>query len=161
MINILAWNVRGAGAWSFPHLIKDLKSNYRFQVLVILEPRVSGQRADKIIEKLDYGSSYRIEANGFSGGIWLLWDQSYVKIDIISATNQLLHSKLTMLDKGDSSLFTCVYGSFTPSIRQSLWSQLEAIHSSTNNSNWMCIGDFNSYKVVEDKQGVQVLHLIQ
>lgn len=89
MINILSWNSRGARARSFPRLIQEIKTNYKVQVLIILEPRVSGQRADNIIAKMGYGNSYRIEAEGFSSGIWLLWEENHVNIDIISTSNQL------------------------------------------------------------------------
>lgn len=72
MINIISWNCRGAGACSFPRLIQEIKVNYNIQVLIITEPRVSGSRANSIIAKLGYDKNYRMEATGFSGGIWLL-----------------------------------------------------------------------------------------
>ncbi|MBA0842410.1 hypothetical protein Goarm_002235, partial [Gossypium armourianum] len=38
--------------------------------------QISGYRADEVISKLGLLSSCRIEANGFSGGIWILWSDN-------------------------------------------------------------------------------------
>lgn len=88
MINIMSWNCSGAGARSFPRLIQEMKANYRIKVLIIIKPRVSGSRADNIIARMGYDKSHRVEAMGFSGGIWILWEDNLVEIDIISTTSQ-------------------------------------------------------------------------
>lgn len=49
--------------------MRELKYNYNIHILVIVEPRVSGQRADVIIDKLGFKNSFRVKAVGFSGGI--------------------------------------------------------------------------------------------
>lgn len=142
MSNILSWNCRGAGARSFPCLIQDLKRSHNVQMLIIIEPRISGVKADKIITKLGYDYNYRVEAEGFSGGIWLLWDKSNVNIHIINNSSQLLHTKVSFQNERDEFFLTCVYGSPTPSVRQGLWSQLEDINKTLGNSDCVCIGDF-------------------
>lgn len=65
MPNILSWNYRGTGARHFPCLIQDLKMKHDIQVLIITEPQISGRRADNIIKKMGYSSSYRVEAVAF------------------------------------------------------------------------------------------------
>lgn len=54
-----------------------------------------------------------------------------------------------------------VYGSPIPIVRQDLWRQLEDISNTVGDSKWMCIGDFNTYKVAEDEQGMQCQTLNQ
>ncbi|KAG6408923.1 hypothetical protein SASPL_131950 [Salvia splendens] len=44
------------------------------QAFVLLEPHISGKNADISIRRIGYPNSHGMEANGFSGGIWLLWD---------------------------------------------------------------------------------------
>lgn len=95
MINIISWNCRGAGARYFPRLVRDLKLNYNVNILIIVKPRVSGQRADKIISKLGFCNYYRIEATGFSGRIWLLSEGERVSINIISSSHQFLHTSIS------------------------------------------------------------------
>lgn len=40
--------------------------------IVLLEPRISGVKADRVISKIGFEFSHRIEAEGFSRGIWIL-----------------------------------------------------------------------------------------
>lgn len=75
-----------SGARSFPSLICELKAKYCIHVFIIVEPRVSGGRAEKIISRISFSKNYRVEAEGYSGGIWILWEETQVKIDIISSS---------------------------------------------------------------------------
>lgn len=129
-------------------------------MLIIIEPRISGSKVDNVIAKMGFDNSYRVEAKGFYGGIWLLWKENKVKLDIISTLSQLIHSSIDLQNGKGRFLLTCVYGSPIPFVRQGLWPQLEDIHKTARNSNWLCIGDFNAYKAAEDKQGVLVQILI-
>lgn len=92
MINIMSWNCRGARARYFPRLIRELKANYNIHILFIVEPRVSRKKVDNIIKNLGFNSNHRVEAEGYSGGIWLLWDDRHVKINVISTSNQCVHT---------------------------------------------------------------------
>ncbi|CAN1819277.1 Putative ribonuclease H protein At1g65750 [Linum perenne] len=48
----------------------------RSQLMAILEPRISGIRGKKVRDKMHFDSSIIVEAEGFKGGIWLLWPKS-------------------------------------------------------------------------------------
>ena len=61
-MNFLFWNCRGAGNKGFCAVMHDLRGLYRNNILAVVEPRVSGLKADKIVEKLNYESSFRVEA---------------------------------------------------------------------------------------------------
>lgn len=122
-------------------------------MLIIIEPRISGRRADNIVKNLRFSNSYRVETEGFSGELWILWEENHVNIEIISFTNQTLHTKFITRDDKKDFFLTCIYGSPNPSLRQGLWRQVEIINKYVGSSKWMCIGDFNFYKNAEDKQG--------
>ena len=49
-INAMVWNCRGAGKRCFGRFLKDLRRSYGFAILVLLEPRLSGVRADKLVK---------------------------------------------------------------------------------------------------------------
>lgn len=151
MLNIVSWNCRGAGARSFPSLVRDSKMNYNIHVLIILEPRISGERADKVISKLGFNNNFRVEAEGYSVGILILWDESTAKLDIISTSNQYIHTSIKYIEDTEGFFLTCIYGSPTPTLRQNLWTSLDFINGLVNNAKWLCMGDFNSYKGVDDK----------
>lgn len=118
-----------------------------------MEPRISGVKANQMVSKLEFSNSFRVEAEGFSGGIWILWEGNKVSIDIISSSTQCIHSTVSFNGGKENFILTCVYGSSIPSVRQDLWKQLEVFSKSVGNLKCLCIGDFNTYKAVEDKQG--------
>ncbi|KAJ1415138.1 Ribonuclease H domain [Sesbania bispinosa] len=94
-----------------------LASKYQLDLLAILEPQVSGRRATNIIRRC-------IEASGFSGGIWILWNESNVKVDIISSHPQYVHMKICPLISGLPWFLTYVYASPRVHQRRVLWQEL-------------------------------------
>ncbi|WJX18123.1 hypothetical protein P8452_07957 [Trifolium repens] len=56
-----------SGGKLFPALVKDIFSIYQLDFLAILEPRISGRRADVVIKKIGLFEGARVEAQGFSG----------------------------------------------------------------------------------------------
>ena len=51
-------------------------------LLGLLETKCSGERADVVCHRLGFDSWVRVEALGYSEGIWILW-KDLVTIDII------------------------------------------------------------------------------
>jgi hypothetical protein len=60
-------------------------------VLAVVETRVSGLIADRVIGKLKFENSVRVEAVGRSGGIWLLWNGSKVDLKVLKTARHLIH----------------------------------------------------------------------
>ncbi|XVF26388.1 hypothetical protein REPUB_Repub14bG0011700 [Reevesia pubescens] len=48
---------------------KDLIAMYKPFMGIFIEPRVSGVKADKVIAKLGFDFSRKVDARGFAGGI--------------------------------------------------------------------------------------------
>ena len=46
-INLVVWNCRGVGKRNFEAFVNDLRKSYGFSLLVLLEPKLSGVRADR------------------------------------------------------------------------------------------------------------------
>lgn len=107
-MGLMFWNCRGAGNSNFSALVHDMKKINDFDILAVVEPRVSGAIADRIIDKLKFNSSYRIEAQGRSGGIWLLWNNNKFDIKILNSSIHCIHG---VVDEGKDYawLFTVVY----------------------------------------------------
>ena len=80
LMNVLFWNRRGAGNIQFSSIIHDYKRIYGFNILAIDEPRISGKKADKVIEQWKFDSCLGIEAQGRFEGLWLLWNKGIVDI---------------------------------------------------------------------------------
>ncbi|KAE8663476.1 hypothetical protein F3Y22_tig00112959pilonHSYRG00027 [Hibiscus syriacus] len=68
MVRTIFWNTQGVLCLIFNRYFKMLLKNQKPDIMVILEPRVSGAQADKFIRKSGFNSSFRVEAHGFSRG---------------------------------------------------------------------------------------------
>lgn len=90
MMNIIAWNVRGAGKDRCASTIKDLKKAYAIDVFAILEPRISGSRALSVAQSLGFSHYHIVDAFGFSGGVWLLWNGNSVSLQVIPHSSYCL-----------------------------------------------------------------------
>ena len=149
---VSCWNCRGAASRSFARILHDIVKKYGINVMCLLEPRISGIKADRVVKKLGFSNWWRVEATGYAGGIWVLWNEVEVSVEYICSTTQLLHCNIK--DKGlkEESLHTFVYGDTNPSKRRELWASLETL-SKQITSRWVVLGDFNSFLSPNDKIG--------
>ncbi|MBA0570856.1 hypothetical protein Golob_004462, partial [Gossypium lobatum] len=60
---------KGCATINFPRVFHEYSNQYKLNIVSLLEPRVSGFKADAISAKLGLEKSPRVEAIGFSGGI--------------------------------------------------------------------------------------------
>ena len=93
-VSILFWNVQRAGSPTFRRTFAALVKNYNPTIVAIFEPRVSGKKADDFIKKSGFDRSHRVEANGFSGGIWVLW-RDFFDVEVTLNHNQFIHLKIS------------------------------------------------------------------
>ncbi|GMJ03289.1 hypothetical protein HRI_003998100 [Hibiscus trionum] len=106
-----------------------------------MEPRISGSKADDFIRRSGFTSSFRVEATGFSGGIWVLWKDN-VQVDIIAVSDQFIHAICADTSGNNRFYINFVYASPTRCIRQGVWAQLQALEP-LDLSPWVLGGDFN------------------
>ncbi|CAL9017993.1 unnamed protein product [Prunus brigantina] len=68
--------LNSSSAWSkkFHGIMKDLVKIHKIEILVILKPRISGNSALNVIKKLGFSKYHVVDANGFSRGLWMLWN---------------------------------------------------------------------------------------
>lgn len=127
-MNSMIWNCRGAGGRNFSNLIRDYVRIYKLDFVAILEPRVSGHTADRIINKIGLFEGARVEAYGFSGGIWCLWKSNSMPIDVIYSTRYCIHLKMNS-HSPSFWYFSVVYASPNPSNRVEVWNDLRQFNS--------------------------------
>lgn len=68
-----------------------------------------------------------VEAIGFSGGLWTLWNNSKIKMSVFNFTNRSISLQVTGIDF--TWILTCIYASPCKPSRQELWNYLAALHS--------------------------------
>ena len=112
------WGCHSDGSTS--HLLRRTFSmmvkNYNPSMVVLLEPRINGLKADAFIKKkwVQQFSS----AEGFSGGIWILWRDIF-DVEIVRNHTQFIHLRVSYNNQLVSWI-TAIYGSPITSIRKSL-----------------------------------------
>ncbi|CAL1400518.1 unnamed protein product [Linum trigynum] len=148
---ILAWNVCGAGGKTFLRTTKLLIRNHNPDFLILIEPQISGTRADQICEKLGFPEVIRVEANGRKGGIWVAWRPDDFTVQLIDASPQHITVKVSN-DQLQDWLLTGVYGSPQYSHHRSLWEHL-ILTSRRHSLPWVITGDFNAYRSPDEKLG--------
>jgi endonuclease/exonuclease/phosphatase family metal-dependent hydrolase len=131
--------------------MKEVIRKHHPTFLAILETHVPYARLSNFWSTNNYTPIHIVEANGHSGGIWLLKNSAAITNTTIIDYNQ--YSITFTIGLGTAS-FTCtsVYASPNSSLRPNFWNYLA--HLSQNITNpWMLIGDFNETLLPSDQQG--------
>ena len=126
-MSIIYWNVRGAASKPFLRNTKELIATYKPCIFIIAEPRISGETANTKIKNLGFQHSVKSDARGFSGGIWLLWNESIGKVTVLSIKPQII---TVLIEKHNDRpwILSAVYANPTPSIREELWDFFTELH---------------------------------
>ncbi|XP_050238477.2 uncharacterized protein LOC126687968 [Mercurialis annua] len=140
-----------AAKTNFLRTFRSFRDCYNPSLVVLVEPRISGPKADKVIKRSGFDFSHRVEAQGFSGGIWILWKPE-VHVSVLVNHRQFIHTNITYGACNEQFLFTAVYGSPQPFGRRSLWNDLSALGIATNVP-WLLAGDFNAILNSNDRKG--------
>ena len=146
----MLWNVQRAGATDFRLSFDAIIQCYNLSTVVMFEPRISGQKADNFIWGCGFKRSYKIEAVGFSGGIWILW-RDFITVKITLNHKQFVHFKI-ISSNGLESWVTAVYASPIPTVWRELWYHLANIASQMMDP-WLVGGDFNAILCAHEKKG--------
>lgn len=141
LLMILSWNCQWAKNTLFIGALSTLIQLDSPHVIALFEPRISGEKADRVIRQIGYPNSHRLEAVGFSGGIWLFWDNVW-KVKVIDTKHQFMHCRIS-INRESEIMFTAIYGHPAASHRARLWHQLSDLQNDIVES-WLLMGDFNS-----------------
>ena len=156
MMNIIAWNCRGALKPSFQKHVRELIQNHDPIILVVIETKVKGERAREITDKLPFDGAIHTETIEYAGGLWVPWNVDKVEISSLANTEQEIHIVLKVRSLNSSWLFTVVYASPRSAERQILWNNLMSI-AELQNMPRVIAGDFNEPFMKEDKFGGELL----
>ena len=79
-------------------------------MLIIIKPCIVEARAQAVIDTLPYTHSHRVDPIGYSGGIWLLWNESpSFFVEIITRSEHSIHVLVKVHSPSVSFLLTAVY----------------------------------------------------
>ncbi|CAL8168159.1 unnamed protein product [Prunus armeniaca] len=121
---IICWNVRGAACTKFRPTVMELIRNHHVDILVLCEPRISGKKAADTMKSLGFPCYEIVDSISFSGGLWLLWKDTNVNIEIIGTTDQSITTCVTSPGKSPW-LLTTIYVSPCGPKQEKLWEYLD------------------------------------
>ncbi|XP_061342522.1 uncharacterized protein LOC133288718 [Gastrolobium bilobum] len=150
-MSLLAWNCRGAAKKRFLGTLTSMIRKHRIDLTAIFEPRISGAKAQKIIKRTGYNNCIVEEAQGFMGGIWVLWNKEFCNVTILEKNMQMVHLKVCFFDNV-AFLCTFIYANPREEVRRSLWQDLRRIADSMNEP-WLITDDFNEIASPFEKRG--------
>lgn len=91
LMNCLLWNCRGANKPKFRRSIRYILKKFATDVLAVFETHAGGDKAAKICRGLGFENSFRVDAIGQSGGLWLLWREGIGDVEIVESSDQFIY----------------------------------------------------------------------
>ncbi|KAE8661262.1 hypothetical protein F3Y22_tig00116925pilonHSYRG00037 [Hibiscus syriacus] len=131
----------GCGHRNFNRVARQYLRDHSPDVVGFIETLISSHAADKAIAQLKIPKSFRVEADGFSGGIWICW-YDHIQIDVLFSHFQFVHCRIHCNSNNRSTLATFVYASLNPDKRRTLWKYLHLLSNHINEP-WVVLGNFN------------------
>lgn len=61
-------------------------NTYHSDIVILTETRVSDERVDNIISTLGFECYTKVDAMGFDGGIWVLWNPNTVFMEPVTSS---------------------------------------------------------------------------
>ncbi|GLT97187.1 hypothetical protein SLE2022_147640 [Rubroshorea leprosula] len=155
-MKMLSWNCRGAAKSDFHRRIMDLKGRHSPTIMLILETKLNGEAARVAATRCGFSNAHIVESDGRAGGMWLLWDEDEVAIDVMTSTRQGIHAIVKVRSHPILSkvywFLSGVYGRPQFEIRSQLWEELRIV-SKHFTGPWLVIGDFNDVVDSTEKFG--------
>ncbi|XP_028786380.1 uncharacterized protein LOC114742276 [Neltuma alba] len=138
----MIWNSRGTGTKTFPSLVQELKKHFCLDFLALLETRSDKLKTERRIGSLGFQEYTFIEAEGYSGGIWCLWNAGVRRVEVLERHRQYLHLYIET-SRLEQWFMTIVYASPHVMGRHNLWNALQQLESGIHGP-WLLGGDFNA-----------------
>lgn len=149
-IKILVWNVQGV-VNKIP-MVKEVIRVNTPTMLVLIETHLSGEQAERVCNKIGFTGRLRVEAQGFSGGIWMFWKAEEISVTSFGSHTQHLTVEIKKVGE-DPWLFSAVYASRDSNLRRELWRELESVKQRYDGP-WLAAGDFNDTICMNERNGV-------
>ena len=126
-MNILLWNCRGALNADFKRRIFEMAINHQPSITVVMETRVGGDRAAKIIEGLPFDGSIVTDIVEYTGGLWILWKTDDVEVILLSTMEQEIYATVKVRSSNLFWLISAIYASPRIAERKILWNNLKIV----------------------------------
>lgn len=153
-MSIWSWNCQGAGSSETVQRLRNIRRKYFPDLFFLMETKQKFKFMDDLRLELGYDKMVTVEPIGRSGGLALLWKQSY-DVEVLSSSNRIIDIRVRL----GSLVFyiSCVYGDPIKENRRFVWDDLVSI-GVTRNEPWLLLGDFNELMSNAEKEGGAIRH---
>ena len=111
LMNIIAWNCRGARKLAFKSYVKKLVRNHDLAILIVMETRIEGDMVKEITDELPFDGAIHTDTIGYAGGLWLMWDEDRVEMSQLANTEQEIHMIVKVRSSNLNWLLSAIYAS--------------------------------------------------
>lgn len=136
---VFCWNYRGARSKELVRQMREYINLHNPVIVILMELRINGEMADSICKRLGKRCWIRSDLEGLSGGIWCLWNDDKITVELRYAHPNFLHLAVSS-SKGRSWELTAIYTQPHASRRSCLWGKLDELRVE---GPWVLMGDFN------------------
>lgn len=150
-LKIIYWNFRGAGSQRCSSILNDLIRLHSLDMLILAEPKVSGSKAEEAIGRINMPSLERIDAEGKSGGLWVLSRNNNFKVEVLKVGYSFIHLSIKR-EECLEMICTAVY-IYPQTTRKKLCVDNIKDLARGVTTPWCIIGDFNEILNEEEKRG--------
>lgn len=136
--------------------LREMIKVHKPTILALLETKVHSRGAMDFLAQLGFTDLLVVEALGYVGGIWLMWNDATITVDLFSMEDQYI-TVLVKEGGGHNWLLTVVYASPLFQFRNHLWHYIGEMGSIVDIP-WVVIGDVNQTLDHWDKHGGRPIH---
>lgn len=148
-MSILCWNCQGAGSTETVQKIREYRRKYFPDFLFFMETKQKWEYVNGLRKSLGYDKVFTVEPEGLSGGLAVMWKDSY-QVVVLSSDKRIIDLRISI---GSTSFFlTLVYGDPVKARRREVWDRLTQIGLGRDDA-WMLAGDFNELLSNDEKSG--------
>lgn len=138
--SIISWNIRGALGQSTRRHLRDVISQHHPSLFLLYETHGLFVKVEAFWENLGYKPLFLQEANGHSGGIWILSCVNDITVSLTDSIHQAI--SFSIQKRNVARHCSAIYASPTPSNRNFLWDYLSDLRNQISGP-WLLLGDFN------------------
>lgn len=150
-INILSCNCRGITAGNTLIRIRRLIKKHNLSIACFVETRADSDRLDLFCSKFSRTWEWAsILAEGFSGGIIVIWKKSLGQVTPLAVSRRALHLIISPTPSSNH-IISIIYNSHLIHNQRFLWQELDKI--ADLNFLWFLVGDFNCILSREEHRG--------
>lgn len=149
--SILCWNVRGVVSTAGRRHTRELVKKHQPSMIMLMETHCVFDKAKRFWHGQGYEAAAVSEAQGHSGGIWILVERGR---NFTVSEVDYFHQMVTVSVKKASHEWWCtvVYASPVPAARELLWDHICSMRSRIQGP-WLLMGDYNEILLPSEVRG--------